>query len=231
MGIFNNVNNLQVVTDFEAQYGNQLCVDFPELTKDSINIYTDEQGKGWIKEWDDRKDSPYTSNHIVNEVMRCEEIYNKCGFTREEEFAILEKSKNSKNDDGKKNMYFLACLVKPSHHIKGVFFIEEDEIYFKVFLNQKTGNAMNDVEVAFKTTDDDYDHSRQTCFGSYFVCHPKDKDLYKLSINYNNIKFLFKRRYYYKNSAMEIFTSTNKTYYFNFKYEKDRETVVNEIVY
>ena len=89
MGIFNNVNNLQVVTDFEAQYGNQLCVDFPELTKDSINIYTDEQGKGWIKEWDDRKDSPYTSNHIVNEVMRCEEVYNKCSFTREEEFAIL----------------------------------------------------------------------------------------------------------------------------------------------
>ena len=163
-------------------------------------------------------------------AQNLQKISNNLDFGKEEEFAILEKSKNSKNDDGKKNMYFLACLVKPSHHIKGVFFIEEDEIYFKVFLNQKTGNAMNDVEVAFKTTDDDYDHSRQTCFGSYFICHPKDKDLYKLSINYNNIKFLFKRRYYYKNSAMEIFTSTNKTYYFNFKYEKDRETVVNEIV-
>ena len=159
-----------------------------------------------------------------------QKISNNLDFGKEEEFAILDQTKNSKTNGEKKNMHFLACLVKPSHHIKGVFFIEEEDIYFKVFMNQKTGNAMNDVEVAFKTTDDDYDQERQTCFGSYFICHPKDKDLYKLTINYNNIKYLFKRRYYYKNSAMEIYTSTNKTFYFNFKYEKDREIVVNEIV-
>ena len=40
-----------------------------------------------------------------------------------------------------------------------------------------------------------------------------------------------RRRYYYKNSAIEIYTSTNKIYYFNFKYEEDRETVINEIVH
>ena len=160
-----------------------------------------------------------------------QKISNNLDFGKQEEFAILEKTNKSKNEGGIKKKYFLACLVKPSHHIKGVFFIEENEIYFKVFLNQKTGNAMNDVEVAFKTTDDDYDQERQTCFGSYFVCHPKDKDLYKISINYNNIKYLLRRRYYYKNSAIEIYTSTNKTFYFNFKYEEDRETVITEIVH
>ena len=29
---------------------------------------------------------------------------------------------------------------------------------------------------------------------------------------------------------MEIFTTTNKTFYFNFKFEKEREDVINEIL-
>ena len=157
-------------------------------------------------------------------------ISNNLDFGKKEEFAFIEKTKGSNNSEGIKNMHFLACLVKPSHHIKGVFFIENNELNFKVFLNQKTGNAMNDVEVAFTTSDDDYDNDPQTCFGSYFVCHIKDKDIFKISINYNNIKFLLRRRYYYKNSAIEIYTSSNKTYYFNFKYEKDREIIMNEII-
>ena len=50
-----------------------------------------------------------------------------------------------------------------------------------------------------------------------------------VTIDYNNIKWIFRRRYYYKNSALEIFTTTNKSFYFNFKFEKDRETVIGEI--
>ena len=89
---------------------------------------------------------------------------------------------------------------------------------------------MSGIEIGFTTKDDDYDQERKTCFGSYFVCHPKDKDLYNISINYNEIKWIFRRRYYYTNSAFEVYTTTNKTYYFNLKYEKDREIVINEIL-
>ena len=89
---------------------------------------------------------------------------------------------------------------------------------------------MSGVEVGFTSNDDDYDQTRKTCFGSYFVCHPKDKDLYKISINYDDIKWIFKRKYYYTNSALEVFTTTNKTFYFNFKYENDRESVLSEIL-
>ena len=85
--IFNNINNLPVVTQFEAIYGAQIAQEYPELA--NIRIYTDQQGEGFIKKWDDRNDSPYTSNHVVNEIMRSEEIYNRCGFTIEEEYAIL----------------------------------------------------------------------------------------------------------------------------------------------
>ena len=161
-------------------------------------------------------------------------IANHLDFGKEEEFFFIEKEKKPIDNDNvnvkKKKKYFLSCLVKPSHHIKGVCFIDENKINFKVFLNQKTGNAMSGVEIGFTNKDDDYDSERQTCFGSYFVCHPKDKDLYKISINYDDIKWFFRRRYYYKNSGLEIFTVNNKSFYFNFKVEEDREIVINEIL-
>ena len=121
-------------------------------------------------------------------------------------------------------------MVKTSHHIKGVIFIDVQKLYFKIFLNQRTGSAMSGVKVGFTTNDDDYDQERKTCFGSFFVCHPKDKDLYKISINYNEIKWIFNRKYYYNNSAIEIFTTTNKTFYFNFKYQKDKDKVLQDIL-
>ena len=150
-------------------------------------------------------------------------------FGKEEEFAIIQKDNDPKNKTEQKK-YYLSCLVKTSHHIKGVCFIDDKHLNFKVFLNQRTGNAMSGIEIGFTTKDDDYDQERQTCFGSYFICHPKDMDLYKISIKYNDIKWIFRRRYYYQNSALEIFTTTNKTFYFNFKFEKEREDVINEIL-
>ena len=154
-------------------------------------------------------------------------ISNNLDFGKEEEFALLNnQNKTSKN----KREYYLGCLVKTSHHIKGVFFIDDNKLNFKVFLNQKSGNSMSGVEIGFSNKDDDYDQERQTCFGSYFVFHQKDKDLYKISIKYKDIKYIFRRKYYYKNSGLEIYTNTNKSFYFNFKYEKDRETAINDIV-
>ena len=89
---------------------------------------------------------------------------------------------------------------------------------------------MSGVAIGFTNQDDDYDPERQTCFGSYFIYHPKDKDLYQININYRDIKWIFRRRYYYKNSGLEIFTNSNKSFYFNFKFEEDREIVINEIL-
>lgn len=87
--IFNNINELKVVADFEANFCDQLCGEYPELTDMGIRIYTDKQGTGFIKQWDNSNNSPYTSNHAVTEIMRSEDVYNECGFTEKEEFAIL----------------------------------------------------------------------------------------------------------------------------------------------
>jgi hypothetical protein len=189
------------------------------------------------KEKEDNNEENYSlsiykrSNPVLYEKLL--NIANNLEFGKEEEFSYVERESpdiKKKSKEKKAKRYFLSCLVKTSHHIKGVCFIDEKKLNFKVFLNQRTGNAMSGVEIGFTNKDDDYDQERKTCFGSYFVCHPKDKDLYKISINYNDIKWIFKRKYFYKNSAFEIYTTTNKTYYFNFKYESDTEIVLNNIL-
>ena len=160
-------------------------------------------------------------------------ISDSLDFGKEEEFSILNEEKDAKNNNeeekNEKN-YYLSCLVKTSHHIKGVCFIDDENLNFKVFLNQKTGNAMTGVNIGFTDKDDDYDNERKTCFGSYFMFHQKDKNLYKISIKYDDIKLILLKRYYYKNSALEIFTITNKSYYFNFKYEEDRDLFINNLI-
>ena len=169
------------------------------------------------------------SNPKLAESLK--KISNNLDLGKEDEFTKIEHNIFDKNSiDIKKPKYVLACLVKTSHHIKGVYFMDENNLNFKVFLNQRTGNSMAGVELAFTDQDDDYDINRHTCFGSYFICHPKDKDLYQISINYKDIKWIFRRRYYYKNSGLEIFTRTNKSFYFNFKFEDDREYAIKEIV-
>ena len=150
-----------------------------------------------------------------------------------------EKEEPKKDDNNKKNnneeeekenrKYYLCCLVKTSHHIKGVCFVDDNNINFKVFLNQKTGEAMAGVNIGFTDKDDDYDEEKKTCFGSYFMFHQKDKNLYRISINYNDIKLILLKRYYFKNSGLEIFTTTNKSYYFNFKYEEERDYFIQNI--
>ena len=80
-------------------------------------------------------------------------IANSLDFGKEEEFTLIKESKSSKNKNEKK--YFLSCLVKTSHHIKGVCFIDNNFLNFKVFLNQKAGNAMSGVKMGFTVKDDD----------------------------------------------------------------------------
>ena len=208
---------------------NKINLDIDKVLKSSEN-YSEQNTKEKSKE---KKIENYLVNIYKKSNLTLYEKYQKIAnnleFGKEEEFAYIERDSN-KNTEENTQKYFLSCLVKTSHHIKGVCFIDDNNLNFKVFLNQKTGSAMSGVEIGFTTNDDDYDPDRKTCFGSYFVCHPKDKDLYKISIKYNDIKWIFKRKYYYTNSAFEIYTTTNKTFYFNLKYEKDRDLVLNEIL-
>ena len=227
--LFKNIENNKIENEFRLNLDIDKILKLSEQNK--IALKNIQLTFGQNKSINVLKENYLRNIYIKSNKDLAENLFkiaNKLDFGKEEEFALIEKNDSSKSKKIKKK-YYLSCIVKTSHHIKGVCFIDKQNLIFKVFLDQKTGNAMSGVGLAFTTQDDDYDPDRQTCFGSYFVCHPKDKDLYKIAINYNDIKWIFRRRYYYKNSAMEIYTITNKTFYFNFKYEEDREKVINEI--
>ena len=132
-----------------------------------------------------------------------------------------------------KKTYYVCCFVKLSHHIKGLFYLNKEGLTFKVFMKQKNEDRRflrtNSVQLVDRH-DEDFDPDRGTCYGSYFIKHDKDFDHISFNFPYNEIKYLFKRRYYYKKSAIEIFTTTNKSYYFNFKNQSDRDMIIKGIL-
>ena len=123
--------------------------------------------------------------------------------------------------------YTMCCLVKITHHIKGCFYIKDKKISFKNILGKKVDD---ELEIELNEKDDNYDLERGDCYGSYFKRYEKDKNFYKLCINYDDIKLLLKRKYYYKNSSIEIFTSNHKSYFFNFNDENTKKTILDKIL-
>lgn len=122
---------------------------------------------------------------------------------------------------------FECCLVKLSHHIKGLFSITKDGITFKPFSYQFSKKNEEKVQnVSDNLNDDDYDIDRNTCYGSCLTFHHKDKDVVLYYWPMSDIKYIFKKRYYYKKKALEFFTSSNKSYFFTFKDQSQKDQVM-----
>ena len=188
---------------------NQLINDKENEDNDSIDDNKDKENI--------RKDTAKT------ELTSCSTIKTENNIN-----LAVDKEKNEEILNNKD--YFICCLVKPSHHTKGVIFIKDDKLNFNIFSDQKKGCNFNGILQFFNEKDDDYDKEHGTCFGSYFIHHPKDKNSFKISIKYNEIKWILKRKYYYKNSGIEIFTIKNKAFYFNFKDEESQFLIFNELI-
>ena len=137
---------------------------------------------------------------------------------------------NSDKEEQFQAIKYECCFVKPTHHIKGIFLCSEKGIQFKVFLNQKTlSNDINDTDTSRQEQDIDYDNTRHTCYGSYFVEHPKNKDNLYFNFSFEQIKYMFKRIYYYHQTGLEIYTINNRSYYFNFKKASVRNEIYDKI--
>ena len=90
---------------------------------------------------DEKKEENYLREIYIKSNPEVEEqllkISNNLDFGKEEEEYIEEKTGTIKSIHLQRN-FFLSCLVKTSHHIKGVCFVDENQLNFKVFLNQQT---------------------------------------------------------------------------------------------
>ena len=141
-------------------------------------------------------------------------VFEKLISLNKESYSTLINSKKmSKNIENiqRENIYN-CCIVKLTHHIRGYISTEKTRIRFIYESDEKEEQL---------ETDSNYDKEMKCCFGSFFKNKKNDKDKVVISIDYMNIKYIFVRQYFYIESALEIYTDFNKSYFFNFKTSKD----------
>ena len=144
---------------------------------------------------------------------------------------INEKNQNSITIENKiiskKTKYIQCCLVKPSHHIKGKIKIDNNNFIFSYENNEfKSAERLKQEN----ENDPKFDKLSGCCFGSYFKPFLKDKDKFELVFKYSDIKYIFIRIYFYYESALEIYTFFNKSYYINFKTNEDMKIFLDNIL-
>ena len=129
-----------------------------------------------------------------------------------------------------------CCLVKKTHHVKGsISIIEMDyngvdcfELYFFSSLTQNTDPICNNVTNSEKNGEKT---EKNVCYGSVFPCPKKDYGII-FNIKSKDILFILIREYYHRVSAIEIFTSDNKSYFFNFNnfFNNDKNKGLNDLL-
>ena len=140
-------------------------------------------------------------------------------------FNILIQSKlmsSSQENKENENLY-ICCIVKPTHHIKGYMSTEKTSIKF---------THCDEDEESQKLLEDDpsYDKELKCCFGSTFKSHIKDREKVCIEIKYEDMKFILFRNYFYQKTACEIYTFSNKSYFLNFKDNKELTKFIDNIL-
>ena len=125
----------------------------------------------------------------------------------------IEKLLNSENKNKKPTkIYYNCCLVKLKGHVPGCLLCSNDYLYYVI--NHNFGKKQTEKE---------------KCIGSLF-CFDPTKHKFIRKILKRDIKQIFKKRYYYEENSLEIFTYTNKSYYIKFNTNKDREEFYKYII-
>ena len=106
----------------------------------------------------------------------------------------------------------LCCIVKQSNHIHCILEFETNYLKFNRI------SERNKYYLKFPTYEM-WDNDRNTCYGSFFAKYPKDMYFKSMTIPFSSIYMILKRNYFYKNCAIEIFTTKHKSIYVHFKDE------------
>lgn len=191
----------------------------------SINYYTTNYLRPLIFPYLDYKLSyPYFTNFQLNKDFYVEDEnpdeYNfnlDCPELMEynikyEEYLLSKiKSKNMMS-------IYNVCLVKRTHHIKGRLIVCKDNgllIKKLLFISFPSNIAKNTPCCNVNSNIPHHNKKKENlCFGAIFVCPEKYMNI-KIVINIKDIRMILKRIYFYRKSAVEIFTE-NKSYFFNF---------------
>ena len=125
----------------------------------------------------------------------------------------IEKLINNENKDKKPNkIFYNCCLIKLKGHVPGNLLCTNNYLYYIIDYN--FGKKQSEGE---------------KCVGSLFCYDPNKHKLIRKILK-KDIKQIFKKRYYYVEDSLEIFTYTNKSYYIKFNSKKDREEFYKYII-
>ena len=153
--------------------------------------------------------------------------FNKIILENKVTFDMFQGSRTiSKTDEERRieNQYN-CCIVKQTHHIKGYISTEKTRIKFFFDPESRKYDTNESLE-----NDPTYDRDMDCCFGSTFKTNKRDKDKINFIIEYENIKYMFLRYYFYIQSGIEIYTKNNKVYFLNFKTKQDLSTFTNDVL-
>ena len=180
---------------------------FPKFSnlKDKYSIFNKkiELNKTFNLNIIDDNNKNFKSNEKINNSNIKEEIFNNLI-----DLDYYDNFINHKILYDKHILFQNCCLIKLSHHIKGYIYIKKNNIIFMSYINNRNKKICNKYI------------SNDKCFGSIFNCPIKDENK-EITIKLSEISLIFMRKYFYHNSAIEIFTFRGKNYYFNFHDEND----------
>ena len=171
-------------------------------------------------------------NDDYNFDLDCPELDQYIEEYNKDIFKIIEKN-------GKINTCGV-CLVKQTHHVKGTLFVFYDDdkiiIYFYSYSYRLQNNEEeilccnkgNEEEINIRNSNN-INFKNNLCYGSIFKCPKKDANKI-IRIKLDDIRLVLSRIYFYRNSALEIFTET-KSYYFNFESEDKKQSLICTFMY
>ena len=121
---------------------------------------------------------------------------------------------------------FEVCFVKNTHHVKGKLIIctDNSSLMKKIlFISYPITKAKKIPCCNVLSSNPNYNKKNdKLCYGAIFVCPEKYMNI-EIVIDIKDIRMILKRIYFYRKSAVEIFT-TNKSYYFNFADDSTKNT-------
>ena len=163
------------------------------------------------------------SQDFYNFDLNCPELDKLLEDYDQKTFKEIEKNGKIK--------IFNVCLVKQLYHVKGKLFVicEENKLIIYFYGNQD-GIQNDEIFCCNKKIekDDKKNNKEILCYGSLFKS-PKKESKKKIKIELNEIRMILRRIYFYKKSAIEIFTET-KSYYFNFQSEKKVRDMISILI-
>ena len=122
-------------------------------------------------------------------------------------FSISEHFINSYIKTNANTSVFEVCRVKITHHTGGKLLINNKEIIFIChYPDNKKSQSICDGAL----------------FNGYSSINTEKNLIYIINIT-SNLKYIHKRRYYYRKNSLEIFTMDNKSHFFKFLSKDERD--------